>query len=340
MADISKIKTPDNTTYNIKDANAVTGSGTSGYLAKFNGSKSITNGPQLGSSTTTFLRNDGNWAAPAGFNKIFTVQPTPPYTEGDLWINEDNNISVCVNSRASGSFSSDDWGSAVETMSTEQLNNAIDSEVAGAITIVTGNGENGGNIILRRDASGTPYELLVTNSPTSYLSSGKIYRWDSSGLRYTSGGYNGTYTSIINSDGQIPTSILTGNINASVTAIQNFTAAMINGGKLERGDANNAKGTIELKDGNGTVIAEISNAGFKFYSPGTDTDRPYYLINTNGLIGYTKVGGTWTQTIKVAFDEFRMTKGYVRDELDIGGMIKIVPMDTGTNAGIAFVASV
>lgn len=47
-------------------ANNITGSGTSGYLTKFNGTNTITNGPQLGSSTTTYLRNDGSWATPAG----------------------------------------------------------------------------------------------------------------------------------------------------------------------------------------------------------------------------------------------------------------------------------
>ena len=46
--------------------NNVTGSGTSGYLAKFNGAHTITNGVALGSSTTTFLRNDGTWATPPG----------------------------------------------------------------------------------------------------------------------------------------------------------------------------------------------------------------------------------------------------------------------------------
>lgn len=44
--------------------NNVTGSGTSGYLAKFNGANTITNGPQLGSGTTTYLRNDGSWQTP------------------------------------------------------------------------------------------------------------------------------------------------------------------------------------------------------------------------------------------------------------------------------------
>ena len=47
-------------------SNNITGSGTSGYLTKWNGTNIITDGPQLGSNTTTFLRNDGTWAAPAG----------------------------------------------------------------------------------------------------------------------------------------------------------------------------------------------------------------------------------------------------------------------------------
>ena len=44
--------------------NNVTGSGTSGYIAKFNGTNTITNGPAFGSTTTTYLNNAGNWATP------------------------------------------------------------------------------------------------------------------------------------------------------------------------------------------------------------------------------------------------------------------------------------
>lgn len=42
--------------------NNVTGSGTSGYIAKWNGTNTITNGPAFGSDKTKFLRNDGTWA--------------------------------------------------------------------------------------------------------------------------------------------------------------------------------------------------------------------------------------------------------------------------------------
>lgn len=53
-------------------ANNITGSGTSGYLTKFNGTNTVTNGPQLGSDTTKYLRNDGTWQVP----------PNTTYTAG------------------------------------------------------------------------------------------------------------------------------------------------------------------------------------------------------------------------------------------------------------------
>lgn len=72
MANVDKVILPDGTEYNFKDSvsgyttntGTVTGTGSSGYLVKWNGTTEITNGPQLGSSTTTFLRNDGTWATP------------------------------------------------------------------------------------------------------------------------------------------------------------------------------------------------------------------------------------------------------------------------------------
>lgn len=45
-------------------ANNITGSGTSGYLAKFNSSNTIEDGVAFGTDTTKFLRNDGTWVAP------------------------------------------------------------------------------------------------------------------------------------------------------------------------------------------------------------------------------------------------------------------------------------
>lgn len=54
------------------NSGTVTGTGTSGYLTKWNGTNSITNGPQLGSGTTTYLRNDGSWQTPPNDNNAVT----------------------------------------------------------------------------------------------------------------------------------------------------------------------------------------------------------------------------------------------------------------------------
>lgn len=43
-----------------------TGSGTNGYLTKWTGANTIGNGPALGSDTTKFLNNKGEWAVPTG----------------------------------------------------------------------------------------------------------------------------------------------------------------------------------------------------------------------------------------------------------------------------------
>jgi len=39
-------------------------------LVKFNGANTITNGPALGTTTTTFLNNKGEWATPASDHKV------------------------------------------------------------------------------------------------------------------------------------------------------------------------------------------------------------------------------------------------------------------------------
>ena len=44
--------------------NNVTGSGTNGYIAKWNGANSVTNGPAIGTNTAQFLNNKGEWAVP------------------------------------------------------------------------------------------------------------------------------------------------------------------------------------------------------------------------------------------------------------------------------------
>lgn len=66
--------------------NNIIGSGTSGNLVKFDGANSITDGPALGSSTETYLRNDGTWQTPAGSFKNLGQNPVASDKYG-LWRN-------------------------------------------------------------------------------------------------------------------------------------------------------------------------------------------------------------------------------------------------------------
>lgn len=48
----------------VKDAVVASSTTTNNYLAKFTGDKTVANGPQIGSDTTKYLRNDGTWQVP------------------------------------------------------------------------------------------------------------------------------------------------------------------------------------------------------------------------------------------------------------------------------------
>lgn len=79
-----------NELYMIPDnGDGITGTGVSGSIATFNGEHSITQGPALGSSTNTFLRNDGSWAV-AGITKISTTATLA----ANGWSNNSQTITV------------------------------------------------------------------------------------------------------------------------------------------------------------------------------------------------------------------------------------------------------
>ena len=60
--------------------NNVTGSGTSGSIAKFDGTNTITDGPAFGSDTTKYLRNDGEWVVPP--DTTYTAATATPSMDG------------------------------------------------------------------------------------------------------------------------------------------------------------------------------------------------------------------------------------------------------------------
>ena len=115
--------------------------------------------------------------------------------------------------------------------------------IANATAQITGN--EGGYVVMHDgDGDGYPDELLIMDSD-SVETATKVWRWNKSGLGYSSTGYNGTYGLAMTADGQIVADfITTGSLNAD----------RISGGTITGVKMNNGSGTFQV-DESGNVTA-------------------------------------------------------------------------------------
>lgn len=71
-------------------------------------------------------------------NRVFTSQPIPPYSIGDLWVQgETGDIMRCKTARESGAFTSSDWEKASKYTDDSALKNFINGDFANAIDTMT-----------------------------------------------------------------------------------------------------------------------------------------------------------------------------------------------------------
>ena len=92
--------------------------------------------------------------------KIFSSQPVPPYDVADLWVNATvgqyvNEILVCIQARATGTFQLSDWAKASKYTDDSALNNFVDT----TFTNVIGN--------LTRQIDGKVETWFTTTDPAS-----------------------------------------------------------------------------------------------------------------------------------------------------------------------------
>lgn len=119
---------------------------------------------------------------------------------------------------------------------------AMQMAVENATSWITGT--KGGYVIMRKNAEGQPYEILIMDTPDIGTAK-KVWRWNNGGLGYSERGYNGPYTTAITQDGAIVADFIT-------TGIMN--AQLIKAGVLQ---SQNGKfsldmesGYVDMKDGN------------------------------------------------------------------------------------------
>lgn len=90
----------------------------------------------------------------------------------------------------------------------------IDSAIGAATALITG--EKGGNIVLRTDSAGRPYEWLIMDT-ADISTATKVWRWNLGGLGYSGNGYSGDYRAAITQGGAIVADFITaGTLTANI----------------------------------------------------------------------------------------------------------------------------
>lgn len=124
-----------------------------------------------------------------------------------------------------------DAKSYADAKKTEAINAAASNTATAIATntdLITGN--SGGYVVLNRDANGYPYEILIMDT-ADITTATKVWRWNASGLGYSSTGYNGTYTTALSSAGIFNTDFIAANSLSGSTVI----AGTLDAGKITTG---------------------------------------------------------------------------------------------------------
>lgn len=245
--------------------------------------------------------------------------------------------------------------------SKSEITEAYQKAIADATAAITGN--SGGYI--RLNPSENPQELLIMDTADANTAK-KIWRWNLSGLGYSSTGYNGTYKTAITQDGHIvadfiDTGILTANIiKAGIMQSANGQFSFnLETGHISASDIDISGGSINLQGANKqTYSTELtssnaSSLGWKSASEyaAEDEHKPYITADWLTPTSYPKASpyyqaaSAWQGCQKG--DVFHLTgEGYNRAfgngaRLDVVAWIQVVyKNDAGETAMSSMCATV
>lgn len=163
--------------------------------------------------------------------------------------------------------------------------------------------------------------LVVDSLPKE--SAHNVMRINSAGIGFSSSGINGRFTSAWE---------INGTLNMQNIDVINLVADLIKGGTLTLGGQDNGNGVMLVKSAAGATLGRLDNSGLTMWA----TDGSHIVVSaSNGLTGYDSANRvTYTARNGV----FSMRNGFVEEGLAVGGKLKIVPVTSGDNTGVAFVA--
>lgn len=169
-----------------------------------------------------------------------------------------------------------------------EVSTAVQEAINAATALITGN--KGGYVILHSTTGDKqPDEILIMDKP-SIEEAVKVWRWNNSGLGYSSTGYNGPYETAITQDGSIVADFIT-------TGVMN--AARITAGVLSSEDGSVqfdlTAGTLYIKDASGTTKLGFDTAGnltVRGTIYATSGEFSGKITSTSGTIGGFTISGS------------------------------------------------
>lgn len=153
---------------------------------------------------------------------------------------------------------------------------ALQAAVIEATELITGN--QGGYVVIHSSIGGkTPDEILIMDQP-DIESAVQVWRWNKSGLGYSSSGYNGPYGLAMTIDGKI---------NADFITTGGMDAARITAGILQSKDG---RFLIDLTANTITMKNTSGNTVFSFDGNGNLTISGKITATSGSIAGFTIYG--------------------------------------------------
>lgn len=153
---------------------------------------------------------------------------------------------------------------------------ALQAAVIEATELITGN--QGGYVVIHSSTGGkTPDEILIMDQP-DIESAVQVWRWNKSGLGYSSSGYNGPYGLAMTIDGKI---------NADFITTGGMDAARITAGILQSKDG---RFLIDLTANTITMKNTSGNTVFSFDGNGNLTINGKITATSGTIAGFTIYG--------------------------------------------------
>lgn len=185
-----------------------------------------------------------------------------------------------------------------------EVSTAVQEAINAATALITGN--KGGYVVLHSTTGGKqPDEILILDKP-SIEEAVKVWRWNNSGLGYSSTGYNGPYETAITQDGQIVADFI--------------TAGGMNAARITAGILSSADGRVQFDLTAGTLYVKSADNTVKlgFDTAGNLTVRGTIYATAGEFAGTLKsVSGSFTNltsTGSISFRNGAMEIGYFQGD--------------------------